>query len=317
VTIREELCNINGTITDAFGSFVFSTVSLYNSTGGVVFSEDETYNMSVECNNKYEFKVEPASGSFNSLRVINLSLSTADVNEVVDLEDSLESIESPESGNWSEVIAWNPNASITYDLITINFTYNDTDMGFYKCVNWSYTTQNCTDDNWTLVSENTGENYTQLVYNFTPGDPAVGVADKPDLIGFLNIYDVTGLADNLRKNGGTFAGRFFNGTPLNLSSGRAYRIEIVVNNTDNQTNGILLDPFHNNIPNELAIDLFGIDSPNITVTAGTVTINQFTNTTTAGTEAGTTKLIWELMEQKQELQNLFGMLNLQTKQWRI
>ncbi|MBD3260062.1 hypothetical protein GF371_05570, partial [Candidatus Woesearchaeota archaeon] len=304
MTIREELCNINGTITDAFGSFVFSTVNLYNSTGGLVTSDDESYNMSVECNNKYDFEVKPSTGSFNSLRVINLSLSTADVNEVVDLEDSAETVESPESGNWSEVIAWNPNSTITYDYISINFTYNDTDLGFYKCVNWSYTTQNCTDDNWTLITESIPDNYTQFVYNFTPGDPEVGVADKPNLIGFLNIYDVTGLADALRGSGGTFIGRYYNGSPLNLSSGKAYRIEIVVNNTDNQTNGILLDPFHNNIPDELAIDLQGIDSPNVTVTAGTVTVNPFTNTTIAGTEAGTTKLIWDAQSPDKTVENL-------------
>lgn len=287
------LCYISGVITSAFGSTVFSETLLYNSTGEFISNQTEDYNYTVRCNLTYDFIVRPDTGNFKELRVWEINVTT-NITEVVDLEDSPNDMQSPESVlNWTEAISWFPNETMNYSAITINVSYgNSSNLAFYKCANWTYDQRNCTDDNWTYVTD-IPNGPGLFIYNFTPGDPGAGIANKPNVTTMLKVYDVTGLPEAGRINAGSLVGIFYNGTQVNFTYGKSYRIEMYLNNTDNNTNGIIKDPYYDNIQEELGIDMVGADAPNITVVIGAVTINAFTPTNVAGTESGTRRLTWD------------------------
>jgi len=292
LSIIDVYCYISGTITDAFGSNVFSRTEIYYSgESALLQNSTETYNFPVACGRNYTFRVVPDSGNFTELVMCNLSV-IKNITEVVDLEDSPEDMESPDGYNWTEAIAWSPNASLNYTSIRVNMTYSGSNLAFYKCSNWNYTSRNCTDDNWTYY-EDVPDGTNSYSRTFAAGDPGGGIKNKPNVTGYIKIYDVTGLNSTGRRNLGVFLGNYFNGTQLNLTSGKSYRIEIHLNNSDPNTNGIIRDPWHDNIPEELAVDMNGLDGPNVTVVAGAVTINPFVPTNNPGTEAGTRRVTWD------------------------
>lgn len=299
----EELCYVSGEVTDAFGSTVPSNVQMYDINWSIVGNTTQDYNISVICNRTYYFVIIPDSGNFISLVMNNLTVNTS-ITEVVDLEDAPETMMGPGSFiNWTEAIAWSPNMTLNFTSITINMTYSGNNLGFYKCSNWNYTTRNCTDDNWTFFDDvpDGNNNYTRT---FSKGDPGGGIGSKPNVTAYMKVYDVTGLNATGRKNNGTLIGTFTNGTQVNFTYGNAYRIEIFLSNNISNTNGIIRDPYHDNIPEELAMDMTGFDSPNVTIVAGIVTVNSFNATNTAGTEVGTRKLIWDADPSHKLIENL-------------
>ena len=301
-------CTVIGNITDFYDGLVVSNTRIsYESTGALVDSDNEEYYMTVLCGYNYTFEVHPLLGNFTYLSVNNLSVET-DIIEVVDLEEMPRDIEEhPEIFDlWTEVVAWDPNPtndSFNYSSITLNFTYDGSNLAAYKCANWNYTARNCTDDNWTFIEDvvDGRNNYTRT---FLPGDPAMGVGSKPNVTVWMKVYDVTGLDENGRKTAGSLIGTFYNGSQVNFTQWDSYRIEIYLNNTVAGTNGIIRDPYHDNIPNELGIDLLGPDAPNATVAAGAVTINTFTPVTSAGTELGTRNLTWDAAHPHKLIENL-------------
>jgi len=297
------LCYISGEITDASGSTVPSIVQVYDENGSLEGNTTQNYNISVICNQTYDFVVIPDSGNFTRLTMNNLTVNTS-ITEVADLEDSPETMENPGSFfNWTEAIAWSPNMTLNFTSITVNMTYSGANLGFYKCSSWNYTQRNCTDDNWTFYDD-VIDGYNNYSRTFAKGDPGAGVGNKPNVTGYLRVYDVTGLPEAGRKSGGTLIGTYLNGSQINFSSAKSYRIEIFLNNTEPNTNGIIRDPYHDNIPNELTMDMSGADAPNVTVVAGAVTVNSFTATNIPGTETGTRKLTWDADPPHKLIENL-------------
>ncbi|MFH1394103.1 MAG: right-handed parallel beta-helix repeat-containing protein [Candidatus Micrarchaeota archaeon] len=297
-------CLISGTVKDATQGVVSSDVELYDANWSLIGSQTAVYNFTVACNHSYQFKVMPAIGNFSSL-IINSLYVGQDIYEVVDLEDSPESMDSPDwLLAWNEAISWSPNMSLNFTNVTINLTYSGSNPAFYKCANWNYSIRNCTDDNWTYVTDLPPGLGQQYITNFTKADPGAGIGNKPNVTAWLVVYNVTGLNETQRRDNGTLVGTFFNLSTVNFTYGLSYRIEVFLDNSDPDTNGIIRDPYHDNIPEELVVDLSGADAPNVSVVAGTAILNPFTAVYMAGTDPGTRRLTWDADPPGKLIENL-------------
>jgi hypothetical protein len=291
ITKTTMTCGFAGDVKDGSGSYVPAYVEVYNSTGDKVDNGTGTYNIALECNKSYNFKVIPLSGALKSI-VVNNILVNDTIRNVVGSDDVPNSLGMPDwLVQWNEVVAWNPNESMIYDSVTLNMSYGGDNLTLYKCTNWNYTSRNCTDGNWAILG-NVSNGNNEILRNFSAGDPAVGVGMTVRIDRFMKVYNVTGQSEAGRASGGTLLWTLTNMTMANFSMNQSYRIEIYLNNTALNANGIVRNPFQDNIPSELVLDTTGTDAPNITIVDGTVDVNPFTTSSNTGTEAGTYILNW-------------------------
>ncbi|MBW3015450.1 LamG domain-containing protein, partial [Candidatus Woesearchaeota archaeon] len=294
LTVNATYCQIVGTITDGSESQVFSTFSIINGSG-IIATNITDYSINVECEETYTVKVEPDDPGIESLYLINMSV-TDTVKEILDIDDSADNLGSPAwVDSWVEAVAWNPNSSVSFDAINLTLNYTGTGLIAYKCNNWNYTGRNCTDDSWIVYEDVTNSSaYTLYSKEYGPGDPAIGIGNAARVDRFIRLYNVTGLGDVARANGGNLLGEYTNESQIDFNYTESYRIEVWLNNTHDNSNAIINSPYMDNIPDELGIDLVGYDAPNVTNVSGIITINDFTATISSGTEADTQKLTWSV-----------------------
>ncbi|MBU0615911.1 MAG: hypothetical protein KJ601_07500, partial [Nanoarchaeota archaeon] len=293
IEILEPRCRVKGTITDSYGSYVASEVQILNATGAYIVNSTEDYDLDVICDKKYNIVVKPKESNFNSIKLNNVTIREA-VSEFVQVENNPLGMGAPDTGNFTEAVTWNPNATLNYTSVTINFTYQGFNLTFFKCLSWNFTARNCTNDNWTYI-EDVPDSTSEPAYyvrTFMPGDPAAGVVNSTRIVRYIEVYDVSGLNEADRRDDGTFVGRYENGTDITFDYLKSYRIELYLNNTHKGANGIIRDAYFDNIPDELVVDMSGLDSPNITEVIPQVKINNHNVTLRSGSVPGTNRIDW-------------------------
>jgi len=289
--IIENICFIEGTVTDPDEGYVASGIYLYDELGQEIASDDQEYFMAVECNNTYDFTVIPDSGDLVEISVLNFTL-TNDVSEILDMEDSTwTNPDIPESiGNVSTMVSWYPHLALNFSYVNVTMTYNGSNLTAYKCLNWNYTDRNCTDDNWTY-NDSVPDGYFNVSELFAPGDPAKIIAPSARIQSYVKLYDVTSLVDAGRMGGGSLVGTYYNASEINFTFGKSYRVEMHLNNTHENSNSIIREPYYHNIPAELTIDTDGTDSPNITIVDGSIDVNSFT--INISSDSGVSNITWQ------------------------
>ena len=286
--------NVSGVITDTRYNPVSSTLYIYNSTGHVVWTDDETYSFYLYRGEPYNVTIIPASGSIKEITYVGVIFPPTLLN-FTRLEDVQENdTDKPdEIRNWTEAITWWTHPNFYYTRTKINFTYGaGTDMYFWKCSDWNFDNRTCNNNNFQVI-QNLSDGPGWAVVYLSPGDPGAGAGRAPDYSESVKVWDVTGLNETGRRYNGTFAGEFYDLQSINFTIGKSYRIEVFVTQIIDKAIGILRDPYYDNIPDDWAIDVNGTDYPNITQVNGSVVIDPFVATITAGTEANTQKLIWD------------------------
>ncbi len=288
------ITDVSGVITDSRYNPVNVTMYIYNSTGGLVWTDDTYYNFTLPRAEIYNVTIIPENGSLVEITYTGV-IFPPNLTNFTRLEDTLENdTDKPEEiYNWTESIAWWTDPVFYYSQTVLNFTYGaDTDLYFWKCSNWNFDDRNCTNNDF-FIEQNLSDGPTWAMVYLSPGDPGAGAGRAPDYDELLRVWDVTFLNDTERRDDGTLFGEFYDLESVNLSVSRSYRFEILVTQTNNRTRGILRDPYYDNIQDEWIIDLTGIDSPNITQVNGSIVIDDFVPTVVSGSEAGTQKLIWD------------------------
>ncbi|MBW2965249.1 hypothetical protein KY363_07365 [Candidatus Woesearchaeota archaeon] len=286
--------NVSGVVTDSRYNVVPCNISIYNSTGHLIISEDEYYNFTLYRSVPYNITIVPQNGSLKRITYSNAIFPPQLLN-FTRLEDTLENdTDKPdEIYNWTESIAWWTDPFLYYSETVLNFTYgNDTGLYFWKCTDWNFDNRSCNNNSF-VITQNLSNGPAWAEVHLSPGDPGAGAGRAPDYNESLLVWDVTGLNETGRRDNGTFVGQFYDLEDVNVTIGKAYRFEVFVTQTVERTAGILRDPYYDNIQDAYTVDMTGLDAPNITVINGTVYIDPITPTIVSGTEAGTQKLIWD------------------------
>lgn len=295
ITIKPyNFTNVSGYITNTTYGIVPSTLQVRNSTGHIVWTDDETYSFKLYRGDKYDVTILPATGSIKEITYINVTFQTIMVN-FTRLEDSPEGdTDKPdEIKSWTEAITWWTSPQFYYAQARINFTYGaGNDLYFWKCSDWNFDNRTCNNNNFQVIQNLTDGPGWAVIY-LAPGDPGAGAGKAPDYNESVKVWDVTGLNETERRYNGTFVGEFYDLQSINFTIGKSYRIEVFVTQTVPEAVGILRDPYYDNIPDDWAIDTNGTDHPNITQVNGSVVIDPFVATIVTGTEPNTQKLIWD------------------------
>ena len=282
---------VEGNITDPEGNLFNATIYVYNETMDLVATDDESYEFSLEFRKKYTIEIIPVTGPIKKLTYYNLT-TWSDITDLIRIDDAPENMPGPCFENWTEAVAWLPTEIASYELLELNFSYgNDTNIGFWKCVNWSFDNRSCLDDNWT--SQNISDGPANILITFNASDPGGGAGKLPDYTEFVKVYDVTNLSEDSRANNGTLVGTYNESDQVNFTTGR-YRIEIFVEQIIEDAIDSLKNPYHDNIQGDWIIDMNGSDSPNITIINGNVDICESLNIVLgSGKESGTQKITWK------------------------
>ncbi len=269
-----------GLLTDSNNATLPSTILVYNKTGDLVWADDEEYYFSVGDQRPYNITILPLSGSLNELTYINVSTDTTIIN-FTRLEDAPETYPSPYESDWTEAIAWWARPDFNFSTARINFSYGaGENLSFWKCPTWDFDAKVCINDTFNTTVNLTDGPGSAVVY--VPfNDPVGGAAKKPDYSEAVMLYDVTGLNDTGRRDGGTLVGTYYDQEDINFTVGRSYRIDVFVTNIEPDTRGRLFGTEYTNIDTEWVIDTSGTDAPNITVVNGSITIDPFTVTVTS------------------------------------
>jgi cysteine-rich repeat protein len=286
--------NVSGVITNTRYQLVPSALYIRNSTGQIVWTDDETYSFKLYRGEKYNITIVPNNGSIKEITYINVTFPTILIN-FTRLEDSLENeTDKPdEIRKWAEAITWWTSPLFYYASAKINFTYGDGhDLYFWKCTDWNFDNRSCNSNNF-FVIQNLSDGPGWATIYLAPGDPGAGAGRAPDYNESIKVWDVTGLNSTQRRDNGTFVGEYYDLESVNFTIGKAYRLEVFVTQVTEDAVGILRDPYYDNIQDDWTIDTTGEDAPNITVVNGSVVIDPFVATITTGSEAGTNKLIWD------------------------
>jgi hypothetical protein len=284
--------NVTGLLTDSNNNTVTAMMYIHNSTGHLVWTDDQNYSFVLDRSDRYNVTILPATGVLKSLIFINVTFPPVLIN-FTRLEDSPETYESPYESDWLQAIAWAPKAGFSYGAVRINFSYGTgQNLSFWKCPTWDFDLRTCTGDTWN-ATQDIPDGPGSVTIQLSAGDPVGGAAWRPDYNETLWVYDVTGLNDTARRDNGTLIGKYNNLEGVNFTLAKSYRIETHVEQIEYPAVGRLFTPRYNNIQDDWAIDTTGIDAPNITTVNGTVTINPFTIVVDAGTEPGTNRIRWD------------------------
>ncbi|MFC1741508.1 hypothetical protein ACFL3V_03155 [Nanoarchaeota archaeon] len=286
--------NASGLITDSRYNTVNASMYIYNSTGSLVWTDDQNYSFILDRSDLYTISIFPDSGSINEITYINATLPTQLLN-FTRMEDALENeTDKPdEITDWTEAVAWWTHPQFYFVQTRLNFSYGaGTDLYFWKCSDWNFDERSCTGNNFNII-QNLSDGPAWAVVYLAPGDPGAGAGRAPDYNESLNVWDVTGLNETERRDNGTFVGEFYDLESINFTLSKAYRFEVFVTQVNEKGRGILRDPYYDNIHDDWIVDVTGLDSPNITQINGSVVVDDFVPTLVSGTEAGTQKLIWD------------------------
>jgi hypothetical protein len=286
--------NVSGVITNTRYQLVPSALYIRNSTGHLVWTDDETYSFKLYRGEKYNITIVPNNGSIKEITYINVTFPTILIN-FTRLEDSLENeTDRPdEIKNWTEAITWWTSPMFYYAQAKINFTYGaGQDLYFWKCSDWNFDNRTCNNNNFVVIQNLTDGPGWATIY-LSPGDPGAGAGKAPDYNESVKVWDVTGINSTGRRDNGTFVGEYYDLQSINFTIGKAYRLEVFVTQITEDAVGILRDPYYNNIQDDWTIDTTGVDAPNIIVINGSVVIDPFVATITAGSEPGTRQLTWD------------------------
>ncbi len=286
--------NVFGLITDSTNITVPAAIYVYNRTGDLIWTDDETYYFRLIDQRPYNITVMPTTGNLNEITYANVTVSGGILN-FTRMEDSPEAdTDKPdEIANWTEVVTWWTRPGFNFTTAKVNFSYGaGTDLVFWKCINWNFDTRNCTNNNFTIVQSLPDGPASAVVY-INASDPAGGAGNQPDYNESIKVWDVTSLNETGRRDNGTFVGEFYDLEDVNLTIGRSYRFEVFVTQINEGAIGILRDPQYDNIQDDWIIDTTGLDAPNITQINGSVIIDTVTATIQAGSETGTQLMIWD------------------------
>lgn len=112
----------------------------------------------------YDIKVEPQNHPIKEIEFKDIAIDE-NITEFVNIDDVPEN--STNLSNVVEIYAIDPTAFAFTTATVTAVAAGDT---LYKCKNWDFANQNCTDNNWTFMQAITpGEEYT---FTLTPEDPA-------------------------------------------------------------------------------------------------------------------------------------------------
>ena len=166
-TVSVGLALINDTIADANNALINATLEVYDENNTLEYNETySTSHITSVKKGQSKIKINPNNHKIKEIWFNNLSISQ-DIGKIINIDDPAN------NSNFNELYALDTALNFTDANVTITAANNSGML--YKCANWNFTSQNCTDGNWNIVMAiNPGENYTFIL---TPGDPGYGEGD--------------------------------------------------------------------------------------------------------------------------------------------
>ena len=167
------LCLLNGTVTDALGSVVPSTINVSNATFSA--SGSENYSFDLVCG-EYNISIKPNNRSIREILIYNYNISGL-VENIVKIDDPDEDITTPDIiENWIEISAWQVNEANNYTGVNVTIAYGEgTNLQLWKCANWNFTNRSC--QTWQYMQD-VPDGRTTVTRYFERGDPGVGIGKK-------------------------------------------------------------------------------------------------------------------------------------------
>jgi len=156
---------INETILDSSGNPINAIIEFIDSSSGETDYNTTSGNTTNISSGTYNIKVTLENNTIQTITFIGANI-YGNITDIFEIDDS------PPQGNWSRLYAINPLLNYPYMQIEITSNTTATGNALYKCANWSFANQNCTDDNWIFYGAlNYGQTYT---FSFLSGDPGFG-----------------------------------------------------------------------------------------------------------------------------------------------
>jgi hypothetical protein len=187
LNLTEVPVTINITIVDSNGKPVAANITLVSDTGapvpeeiglldGIVSTESsavnaQTFEVKPSDQNELSVDISTSEGPIKTIEFQNIE-ATKDVNAIIGVDNV------PETNGLSgtvEVYAIDPTQ---LDFTEATVTVIATGSSLYKCANWDFDNQICTDSNWIFVQNIVpGEDYT---FTLTANDPAFSETIQPN-----------------------------------------------------------------------------------------------------------------------------------------
>jgi 3-dehydroquinate dehydratase len=159
-TISISVTVINESSSNSTGVTLNTALVLIADNGTTVYNSTNLTHTSVTIQSGlYTVIVQPVNYSISEVKMTEAYIGS-NTSKIVDFD-------SFSMANASRAFAINPYVNFTSAAITL--TAAGTDL--YKCSNWNFTTQNCTDNSWIKILDVVpGQSYTFMMYNSTdPG----------------------------------------------------------------------------------------------------------------------------------------------------
>jgi len=202
--------NITIEIVDSSGEPVAANITLVDDSGTAVAAEEATgqqtvaeeifapsiNEISVAADGTQSFETAPSDENNlvvdvqnTSVPIQSIEFENIDATEDVNAKIGVDNVPEDKSGlaGTVEVYAIDPT-ELNFTEATV--TVIATGSALYKCANWDFEGQNCTDGNWAFIQDITpGQQYTFVL---TPEDPAFGETGEAPTVQFVSPTPVDG-----------------------------------------------------------------------------------------------------------------------------
>jgi hypothetical protein len=169
----------NGTIFNPQNSTVASAVYLYNSNGTLMDTDDENFSFTLN-DTEHDIVVNPTSVSgCDVITVQGITKKDDFSGNFLGVANTPENASSAKT--FQELCAVYPMLnSSDYSNLVVSLTHSSaSNWAVYKCDNWDFTADNCTDESWTEVANITnGATRTNVSFTAFTSGIGLGIASK-------------------------------------------------------------------------------------------------------------------------------------------